>query len=231
MLEVTTASKACRDCGDTLPLGQFGRRAHSKDGHHHSCKPCTKEQRRRYHEAARDKNLAAMRAYRQASSEAIRDAQRRWRESNREYDNAYHRAWRAAHPDSGAESARLWREINADRMRERHRAWKQANADKVRGYTLARRSRLRGAEGGHSHADWLRMCRIWEWRCAYCSARPPLLTRDHVIPLSRGGSDHIGNIRPACMSCNAAKRDKTPSEWRWSRCRTVDTAAQSTPPL
>jgi 5-methylcytosine-specific restriction endonuclease McrA len=31
------------------------------------------------------------------------------------------------------------------------------------------------------------------------------LTRDHVIPLSRGGTNHPSNIRTLCRSCNAAK--------------------------
>jgi 5-methylcytosine-specific restriction endonuclease McrA len=38
------------------------------------------------------------------------------------------------------------------------------------------------------------------------------LTVDHVIPLSRGGSDNIENLRPAHWSCNNRKSDKLPEE-------------------
>lgn len=31
------------------------------------------------------------------------------------------------------------------------------------------------------------------------------LTRDHVIPLSAGGSNDISNIVPACLRCNQTK--------------------------
>ena len=31
-------------------------------------------------------------------------------------------------------------------------------------------------------------------------------TADHVVPLSRGGPD--GNLRPACLHCNSARRDR-----------------------
>lgn len=31
---------------------------------------------------------------------------------------------------------------------------------------------------------------------------------DHVIALNRGGTNHPANLRPACTSCNAAKKDK-----------------------
>lgn len=52
-------------------------------------------------------------------------------------------------------------------------------------------------------------------RCAYCGcmARGRRLTKDHVIPLSRGGADDESNIVDRCHDCNQAKRDLTPVEW------------------
>ena len=51
--------------------------------------------------------------------------------------------------------------------------------------------------------------------CLYCgeqfSAR--LLTRDHVIPQSRGGSDSWENVVTACFRCNNHKANKTPEGW------------------
>jgi 5-methylcytosine-specific restriction endonuclease McrA len=38
------------------------------------------------------------------------------------------------------------------------------------------------------------------------------LTVDHWIPLSKGGSDDISNLRPAHWSCNRKKSDKLPKE-------------------
>ena len=34
------------------------------------------------------------------------------------------------------------------------------------------------------------------------------LTVDHVIPLSKGGSDELENLRPAHWICNNRKSDK-----------------------
>lgn len=39
---------------------------------------------------------------------------------------------------------------------------------------------------------------------------------DHLIPVSRGGSDGIQNLFPACTFCNRSKQDMTGSEFiRW----------------
>lgn len=51
--------------------------------------------------------------------------------------------------------------------------------------------------------------------CAYCGetfARRDL-TRDHIIPRSRGGRDVWENCATACRTCNHTKGAKTPEEW------------------
>jgi 5-methylcytosine-specific restriction endonuclease McrA len=45
----------------------------------------------------------------------------------------------------------------------------------------------------------------FNYRCVACSADDVPLTRDHIIPISRGGSDAIENIQPLCQSCNSRK--------------------------
>lgn len=53
--------------------------------------------------------------------------------------------------------------------------------------------------------------------CLYCgqdfSRRRDKLTRDHVLPLSRGGLDTWRNTVSACRSCNQLKRNRVPEEW------------------
>ncbi len=43
--------------------------------------------------------------------------------------------------------------------------------------------------------------------CMYCAGTfsPPLLTRDHIVPLSRGGEDKWENVVAACRRCNQFK--------------------------
>lgn len=50
--------------------------------------------------------------------------------------------------------------------------------------------------------------------CLYCGRQHKdlELTRDHVLPVSRGGKDHWANVVTACRRCNAHKGGKTPEE-------------------
>ena len=54
--------------------------------------------------------------------------------------------------------------------------------------------------------------------CAYCGERHDHagrleLTRDHILPLSRGGPDTWENVVTACKHCNhTRKRNRTPEE-------------------
>lgn len=42
--------------------------------------------------------------------------------------------------------------------------------------------------------------------CYICHAAPAT-TRDHVVPLNRGGEHSPTNIKFACLPCNSRKRD------------------------
>lgn len=50
--------------------------------------------------------------------------------------------------------------------------------------------------------------------CMYCgrSFRDHELTRDHILPTSRGGLDIWRNTTACCKRCNSHKGDKTPEE-------------------
>lgn len=52
------------------------------------------------------------------------------------------------------------------------------------------------------------------FRCAYCDCKLSLgtVTKDHVIPTSRGGSDTLINVVASCKDCNNRKADRTPAE-------------------
>jgi len=65
--------------------------------------------------------------------------------------------------------------------------------------------------------DVVRLVRRHGERCAYCGA--PWQHLDHVVPLERGGTHAIGNLLPACASCNTSKNRHLLAEWRRARAR------------
>lgn len=50
--------------------------------------------------------------------------------------------------------------------------------------------------------------------CLYCGSEfsRPQLTRDHVLPVSRGGRDVWENVVAACFHCNSRKGNRTPQQ-------------------
>lgn len=89
----------------------------------------------------------------------------------------------------------------------------------------ARRMRRRGREfEAHGTYTWGQVVHLWvgfHKACAYCQ-QPTALTdiqAEHVIALSNGGANNVGNILPSCGPCNADKRDLTLDAWKADRER------------
>lgn len=52
------------------------------------------------------------------------------------------------------------------------------------------------------------------YKCVYCGE--PSQHVDHVIPVSKGGTNDLDNLVAACSTCNLAKSDKLLSELGWT---------------
>lgn len=98
--------------------------------------------------------------------------------------------------------------------------WRKENPElakkNIRNSWVIRGFRKRAAEGYHSWQEWESLVADYSGLCAYCSTAPAE-SRDHVIPISRGGSNNIENILPACLTCNKTKNARTVEEWHGNR--------------
>ena len=63
-----------------------------------------------------------------------------------------------------------------------------------------------------SDEQWAALKAVWVG-CAYCGVIGKPLQRDCVLALSRGGRYTLGNIVPACASCNASKCNDEVTGW------------------
>jgi 5-methylcytosine-specific restriction endonuclease McrA len=53
----------------------------------------------------------------------------------------------------------------------------------------------------------------FEGACAYCGRVPRILTLDHVVAQSKGGSDVRSNLAAVCQRCNRSKGSRP--LWQW----------------
>lgn len=153
---------------------------------------------------------------------------RGWRKSNPTYHADYNKQWRAEHADTYLEYHAKYRRENRDVVRQRYnewaarnpdyaRLWVEANRERARETVRRRRARLRlVAAFAIAERDIRRMLVRQGGRCAYCQAElGESYHVDHVVPVSRGGSNSIGNLAAACPPCNVSKSNWLLSEWRY----------------
>ena len=85
--------------------------------------------------------------------------------------------------------------------------WRERNRARSVHQVVTRMARVRGANGSHTFQEWLDVKERFGFRCASCNRHESemKLTRDHIIPITKGGSNYISNIQPLCGPCNSRK--------------------------
>ncbi len=140
---------------------------------------------------------------------------------------AYGREWMQRNPEKARQAMRLWRqqhpeehraELRAYYARDPQRRQRQIDASpnrKAVRIAMKHRRRDRAVAGGPSftYQEWLALVAQYQRCCAYCGAAGSVQV-DHRTPLSRGGTNEIGNILPACARCNLRKHTMTDAEFR-----------------
>lgn len=132
--------------------------------------------------------------------------------------------WRKANPEKNRANLAAWREANRDHLRayeaaryaadpEHHRARQRERMDTPEGrvkrarWQQCRNARALGV-GGNDLTDneWLWLVEQVESLCLGCGRDDVPLTRDHVVPVTAGGSLTLENVQPLCRGCNARKK-------------------------
>jgi 5-methylcytosine-specific restriction endonuclease McrA len=137
------------------------------------------------------------------------------------------RLWRAANPervaktraarrDKEREYQRTRREECPERELERQRVYYRKNPEKMAAKNAARRARKSLAEGSYAADDVKRIFSAQKGKCACCGHKRKL-TVDHIVPLSKGGSNWPSNLQGLCLPCNSAKHARDPIEFMQSK--------------
>ena len=162
-----------------------------------ACKAAKREDARLYNLKNAEQNRARSRKWQLENPEKRKEQTARYREKHREKRRA----------DSLARYYKQMEE-NPEKVRERRREWKRT--EKGRAYQRVANYRRRSLPMSNEVRDWWLSQR--NAVCAYCWAA--MATEiDHIIPISKGGTNDLDNLVPACRSCNASKNDRTLAEW------------------
>ena len=124
--------------------------------------------------------------------EIHRKSNKQWVENNREKFNKLKAKWRQNNPEKVIANVKRWQNNNPEKKKAIARAYYQ---------------RFKNA-GKFDKDAWKRKLKRLGYKCVACGSTKNIC-KDHIIPLSKGGTNHIRNLQPFCRSCNAKKHTKT----------------------
>lgn len=108
------------------------------------------------------------------------------------------------------------RELKPEAYKARQSRYRATHGGRVR--AAARQAQRCGATTCASTVDYIDM--ILRDPCVFCGAASGSV--DHIVPVAKNGTSECNNLAPACLSCNASKRDKSLLEfmlWRLNDSR------------
>jgi 5-methylcytosine-specific restriction endonuclease McrA len=158
----------------------------------------------------------ASRKWREAHPDKAKEVSRKNHASHREDDKHRTAAFLLANPEYQSN----WQKQNPEASKARWIRYhlnhpEQGHIDRAR-----RRARKLQAQGFCTTQQWVDRVAYFGCRCFYCRReltwepkRPNTVTQEHLIPLSRNGSNWPANLVPACLDCNLKKGKKKLAEW------------------
>mgnify|MGYP001562943930 CR=1 FL=1 len=92
-----------------------------------------------------------------------------------------------------------------------YKRWYHNNKEAAYALVHKRRAQLSGGGGTYTENDIIGLLIKQRFRCVLCNkVIVGRFHRDHIIPISKGGSNYISNIQLLCPPCNLSKSNKMP---------------------
>lgn len=173
------------------------------------------DQKKDYYQRNRDRKLAKDKEYREANPEKIAARNKLWYEQNRDKQIQYGRDRYVAKRDEILIEKRRYSKSNRPLMRLRWNRWRSTPTGRAadnRSKAKRKALKLANHRSDFSVEQWLERVAEFDQCCAYCGSQTAL-AQDHLLPVSMGGSDTIGNLIPVCRSCNSSKGNRDPMAW------------------
>jgi 5-methylcytosine-specific restriction endonuclease McrA len=98
------------------------------------------------------------------------------------------------------------KEAKRKKKNAQNKMWREKNPEKWKISNRANKHRRRAA-GAVDINLWNLKLRLLDYSCACCGIKENI-TIDHILPISKGGSNSIDNLQPLCLTCNKTKFTK-----------------------
>ena len=174
--------------------------------------------RKEYYKTHKEEENASNAAYRAAHSEELAASHAKYVEENPEKIRLGNRNSINKHRDKRNEKRRARYAEHREEEIAKVLVYAKANPHVSRESSARRRAqKLSAPINDLTETQWQEIKAAYNERCVYCPdtcwrcrQHKHVLTKDHIIPLSKGGPHTASNIVPACLSCNAKKGNRAP---------------------
>jgi len=167
-----------------------------------------------YRERNRERRIEQTKRWKVANQDSVRRYRAKYYSENREKGKKYSREYYIAHAQEQIEKSRKWRAKNPEKLFEMGKRYRDNNKEKLYIKNAKRRAFLKNVmvEDINPEEIYIRDRGI----CGICGlfVERKVVTLDHIIPLSLGGSHTATNLQIAHRSCNSRKGIKLMDEMK-----------------
>ena len=125
----------------------------------------------------------------------------------REWKNAKSREYYLRNKEKISQYRKMWSMNNHPLQWSYQVKWNVRNKLKLRTCAAKRRALLLGG-GSHTDEDIMMILRSQRGLCNLCGIKLVKFDVDHIIPISKGGSNNSENLQILCRTCNVRKSNK-----------------------
>jgi 5-methylcytosine-specific restriction endonuclease McrA len=111
-----------------------------------------------------------------------------------------------------------YRKKNREKFDARVAKWRRDNPERAKAITRTANNNRRARILAVGEVSLTDMEEVLARRiCAACNEIHPRMEVDHIVALSRGGTNHISNLQLLCQPCNRSKWSLDHDEWLQKR--------------
>jgi 5-methylcytosine-specific restriction endonuclease McrA len=169
----------------------------------------------------RDQRRVVKAAWRAANPDKVKEIKDRCRAKPeyREKEKISHNIWLANNQEKVKKHRTEYykRPEVKEKTKEWYKQWYEAHPEARSHYERKRKAKKRDAVGSHTREDIIRLYFQQKHKCVVCRVHIDMYHVDHIMPLSLGGSNAIGNIQLLCPTCNLQKHTKHPVDFMQER--------------